>query len=234
MALPRRWDRHNTFLDSVNDDDRYQCHRQVTIRLPPLATSATANDDENENISDDDDDDDDDDVDMASSSYDTRSSPHYSLSSETHSNSEGDDTESNERRAVEQYRTAFTSNSSMYEDTSSETSCSEADNTFAQDTTTTDDDDDIDTTGDTHTTDGQDDDDNTSTSTSTTMSITNQQQLHTASALLTSPAICDSISCNNWRALNCPNRLCGRCCVLWVDSVVYCSRHHPRFGLDSA
>lgn len=97
MALPRRWDRHNTFLDSVNDDDRYQCHHQVTIRLSPLAASAAANDDENENISDDDDDDD---FDMASSSYDAGSSPHYSPYSETRSNSEVDDTESNERRAV--------------------------------------------------------------------------------------------------------------------------------------
>lgn len=122
----------------------------------------------------------------------------------------------------------------MYEDTSIETtSSSETDNTSAQDTTTTDDDDDIDTTGDTHTTDGQDDDDKTSTSTSTTMSITDQQQLQVESALPASPAICDSIACNNRRALNCSNRLCGRCCVLQMDSVVYCRRHHPWFGLDS-
>ena len=86
---------------------------QATFRLPPLAVSAAANDDENENVSDDDstnshnlrspdyDDDDDLDMDMASSPYDAGSSPHYSSYSETHSNSEGDDTESNERRAVE-------------------------------------------------------------------------------------------------------------------------------------
>lgn len=166
---------------------------QVTIRLPPLAVSAAANDDENENVSDDDatnsrnlrsPDYDDDDLDMKSSPYDAGSSPHYSPYSETRSNFEGDDNESNENRAMELHRTASTSNSRMYEDTSSETSSSEADNTSAQDTTTTNDDDnDIDTTGDTHTTDGQDDDDNTSTSTSPTMSITDQQQLQVASAL---------------------------------------------------